>query len=54
MKCSYCSTEITKGTGMMYVHRTGAINYFCSRRCFRNMIGLKRTLNKKELRVKAK
>ena len=55
MKCSYCSTEIPKGTGTMFVHKSGTINYFCSSRCYRNMILLKRPLNKKENRiVKAK
>lgn len=33
MKCSYCSEEIEKGTGFMYVRRNGAIRYFCSGRC---------------------
>ncbi len=50
MKCTYCSNDIKKGTGMMYVHKTGAINYFCSRRCFRSSIHMKRKINPKELR----
>jgi large subunit ribosomal protein L24e len=52
MKCTYCSREISKGTGMMYVYRTGAINYFCSRRCFRNSVHMHRKINKKELKNK--
>lgn len=34
MKCSYCTREIEKGTGIMYVKRTGAIKYYCSDRCY--------------------
>jgi ribosomal protein L24E len=26
--------EIEKGTGMMYVKKTGALKYYCSTRCF--------------------
>jgi ribosomal protein L24E len=35
MKCSYCTTEIEKGTGLMYVKRAGAVRYYCSHRCYR-------------------
>jgi ribosomal protein L24E len=34
MRCSYCTKEIDKGTGMMYVRKTGATKYYCSNRCF--------------------
>ncbi|MDE1855547.1 MAG: 50S ribosomal protein L24e [Candidatus Micrarchaeota archaeon] len=34
MKCSYCTREIEKGTGVMYVRKTGAIKYYCSDRCY--------------------
>ena len=47
MRCSYCSTDIPKGTGTMYVHKTGALNYFCSNRCYRNSILLHKKINKK-------
>lgn len=53
MKCTYCAEEMRKGTGMMYVHRTGAINYFCSRRCYRASIFTHRKLNKKLTRTSA-
>lgn len=52
MKCTYCTSEIKKGTGMMYVHRIGTLNYFCSNRCYRNSIIMKRKINKKETRQK--
>ena len=51
MKCTQCSAEIKKGTGTMYVYKTGTINYFCSKRCFRNH-SMKRKTNKKELKRK--
>jgi large subunit ribosomal protein L24e len=50
MKCSYCSTELRSGSGIMYVHKTGNLSYFCSSRCYKNGIILKRKINKKELR----
>ena len=52
MKCTYCSREIRKGTGMMYVYRIGTINYFCSNRCFKNGVRMHRKMNKKELKQK--
>ena len=54
MKCSYCSKEVRKGTGTMFVHKTGAISYFCSGRCYKNSIILQRKINRKEMRVKQK
>jgi large subunit ribosomal protein L24e len=50
MKCSRCGAEIGKGSGTMYVFRTGDIRYFCSSRCFRNDIITKRRPNPKEFR----
>ena len=35
MKCAYCQSDIEKGTGMMYVRKTGAIKYYCSNRCYK-------------------
>jgi large subunit ribosomal protein L24e len=34
MKCSYCAREIERGTGIMYVKKTGAVKYYCSDRCY--------------------
>ena len=47
MECSYCSKPIKQGTGIMYVFRTGAIKYYCSGRCYKNSIVIKRKINKK-------
>jgi large subunit ribosomal protein L24e len=42
MKCSFCGTEIPPGTGLMYVQKDGKILYFCSKKCEKNMLKLKR------------
>ncbi|MEM3841239.1 MAG: hypothetical protein QXN59_00900 [Candidatus Micrarchaeaceae archaeon] len=47
MECSYCSKKIKEGSGIMYVYRTGAIKYFCSGRCYKNNILIKRKINSK-------
>ena len=35
MKCSFCSEEIEKGTGIMYVRKSGQAKYYCSHRCYK-------------------
>lgn len=47
MKCSYCGSEIKKGTGIMYVYRIGDISYYCSNKCMKNDIFMGRKINKK-------
>lgn len=42
MKCSFCKKEIPKGTGKMLVKNDGKILHFCSNKCDKNMIKLKR------------
>jgi len=42
MKCSFCNEEIEKGTGIELVKNDGKILYFCSSKCNRNMIKLRR------------
>ncbi len=42
MKCSFCDTEITKGTGKIYVKTDGKVLYFCSSKCEKNFLKLKR------------
>jgi len=41
-KCSFCGRDIEPGTGMMYVKTDGTIYYFCSSKCRKNMLELKR------------
>ncbi len=52
MKCSYCSSDIKKGTGIMYVYNNDVIKYYCASRCYRNDVIVKRKFNKKETRQK--
>lgn len=42
MKCSFCSEELRPGTGTMYVKKDGKILYFCSMKCRKNLLKLKR------------
>jgi large subunit ribosomal protein L24e len=42
MKCSFCDGNIEAGTGVMYIRNDGKIFYFCSKKCERNMLKLKR------------
>lgn len=44
--CSFCGYEIEPGTGKMYIRRDGKILYFCSRKCEKNMLKLKRNPRK--------
>ena len=40
-KCTFCGNDIEKGTGMIYVEKTGRVHYYCSSKCERN-VGLGR------------
>ena len=40
--CSFCGKEIEPGTGRMYVKKDGTVLYFCSSKCYKNMMELKR------------
>ncbi|HDM23295.1 MAG: 50S ribosomal protein L24e [Methanomicrobia archaeon] len=46
--CSFCGKEIEPGTGVMYVRKDGTVFTFCSSKCERNMIKLKRKSRKVE------
>lgn len=41
-KCTFCGEDIRKGTGKMFVFTDGRISYFCSMKCEKNMLKLKR------------
>ena len=41
--CSFCGSEIEPGTGKMYVKRDSTIFHFCSTKCQKNLINLKRS-----------
>ncbi|RLG21926.1 50S ribosomal protein L24e [Candidatus Micrarchaeota archaeon] len=42
VKCSFCGKEIPKGTGKIYVLKDGTAYYYCSSKCERNHLKLKR------------
>lgn len=44
--CSFCGYEIEPGTGKILVLRDGRILYFCSGKCEKNMLKLKRNPRK--------
>ncbi|MFX1485604.1 MAG: 50S ribosomal protein L24e [Promethearchaeota archaeon] len=41
-KCLFCGHDIEPGTGMMYVQADGSFKYFCSSKCRKNSLALKR------------
>jgi len=42
VKCTFCKGDIELGTGTMYVKNDGKIFYFCSSKCHKNTMKLKR------------
>jgi large subunit ribosomal protein L24e len=40
--CSFCDSATPKGTGLLYVKKDGTIFSFCSSKCKKNALGLKR------------
>lgn len=45
MKCTFCGKEIPPGTGKMYIKKDAKIFYFCSKKCEKNLLKLKRKPN---------
>lgn len=41
-KCSFCGNDIEPGTGTMYVKKDGTVYYFCSSKCQKNLLKLRR------------
>lgn len=44
--CSFCGEEIEPGTGKVFIKKDGKVLYFCSRKCEKNLIKLKRNPRK--------
>ena len=42
-RCSFCGTDIERGTGKTSVQKDSSILHFCTRRCEKNMVELGRT-----------
>jgi large subunit ribosomal protein L24e len=51
--CSFCGNEISAGTGKMFVKKDARLLYFCSRRCEKSLLKLKRTPRKTKFTVAA-
>lgn len=41
-KCSFCAYDIEPGTGHLYIKSGGEVLYFCSSKCHKNQLKLKR------------
>jgi len=41
-RCSFSGDEIPKGKGLVYVKKDGTLYYFCSSKCRKNFLNLKR------------
>ena len=48
MKCTFCGKDIPEGTGKIYVKKDGKVFNFCSLKCEKNQLKLKR----KSIKVK--
>ncbi len=42
VKCTFCGTDIEKGTGKLLVKTDGKLIHFCSNKCEKNLLKLKR------------
>jgi large subunit ribosomal protein L24e len=54
LKCSFCETLLEPGCGKMFVRRDGSVYYFCSSKCERNMLKLRRKRRKVRWAAEAK
>ena len=41
-QCNFCDRPVAKGSGTMYVKNDSNIMWFCSSKCKKNMLDLKR------------
>jgi large subunit ribosomal protein L24e len=45
-QCSFCGGEVPPGTGIMYVKTDGSTLWFCSSKCRKNALELRRDSRK--------
>jgi large subunit ribosomal protein L24e len=45
-RCSFCRKDIELGTGKMFVKKDGTVLHFCSSKCEKNRLKLKRVPRK--------
>ncbi len=53
-KCAYCNTELRKGTGIMYVYKSGDISYYDTNKCYKSHLFTRRKINRKLVVKEAK
>ena len=41
-KCAFCGSQIEKGTGKLFIYNSGKSDYFCTNKCEKNLLVLKR------------
>lgn len=46
VKCTFCGIDIAQGIGKLYATKEGTVYYFCSSKCERNKLKLKRKQQK--------
>ncbi len=44
--CSFCGEQIEPGTGKMYVKKDGTVFLYCTNKCYKNMVTMKRVPRK--------
>ena len=42
VKCTFCGNTLERGTGKMYVQKDAKLLYFCSSKCEKNLLKLRR------------
>lgn len=52
--CEFCGRNIEKGTGKIYVYKTGKFINFCSSKCEKNTLKLNRNPKKFKWTLKSK
>jgi len=52
MKCTFCSITIRPGAGKLFVRKDGSILTFCSRKCEKNLLQLKKKITHNEVDTK--
>ncbi len=40
--CSFCGSDLIRGSGILYAKKDGTVLYFCSSKCRKNALVLKR------------
>jgi large subunit ribosomal protein L24e len=46
VKCSFCGDELPQGGGKLFAKKDGTVYYFCTGKCEKNFVNLKRKSTK--------